>query len=77
MRQANCEGCDGTGIRSPATPSCQIREVDPSLWTIVERCDMCEVFSDDAAAAKQLFSNVRWVECVDRGWHALGRHPRA
>lgn len=71
-----CEGCDGTGIRAPATPLCQFCGIDQARWTIVERCDMCERFEDDAVAARQLFATVRWVQCVDGGWHAIGRYLR-
>jgi hypothetical protein len=71
-----CEGCPGTGIRSPADPSCAIDGVDLTVWTIVERCDMCERFDDDLAAAKEVFATTRWVECKAGGWHAVGRDAK-
>jgi hypothetical protein len=75
--QQTCEGCDGQGVRCPAEPSCRIDGVDLSMWTIVERCDVCETFADDAQAARQIYCTVRWVQCADDGWHAIGCHPRA
>lgn len=75
LHQGTCEGCDGTGIRSPAEPSCQITALISS-WTVVERCDCCEKFTDDAAAAREIFCTVRWIECEGGGWHAIARYLR-
>jgi hypothetical protein len=70
-----CEGCNGSGIRVPATPLCQIPSDEIDGWTIVERCDACETYDDDLIAAAVVFGEVRWVECVSLGEHAIGRHP--
>lgn len=67
----NCEGCDGSGIRSPATPTCALVELLGG--TIVERCDMCEKYETDLEAAASLYKDVRWVMCQDGGEHAVGR----
>lgn len=74
MREDKCEGCDGSGVRAPALPSCRI-EV-PRGWTIVERCDTCELFESDLAAAQARFRYARWVICANGGEHAIGRRPR-
>ena len=66
-----CDGCNGTGVRAPATPSCTINDIVG--WVIVERCDECETFPDDEAAAKSLFHEVRWVKCTDHGNHVIAR----
>jgi len=71
MKSRRCEGCDGFGIRVPATPSCRI-DVD-GAWTIVERCDLCEKFSDDHAAASAVFQETQWIACASGGDHAVGR----
>jgi hypothetical protein len=68
-----CEGCDGSGIRSPAEPSCITPEVDGSNWVIVEKCDTCDLFPDDLSAAAALFATVKWIKCLHGGWHAVGK----
>lgn len=70
----SCEGCDGSGIRCPATPSCQLREADLAGWTIIERCDTCERYPDDLSAGAALFREVRWIECASGGHHAIGQN---
>jgi hypothetical protein len=64
-----CEGCMGTGVRVPATPSCTI-ETDERL-IVIERCDLCERFEDDYTAACSVYSDVRLVQCLNGGLHAV------
>lgn len=64
-----CEGCYGTGMRAPAGPSCILPPIEKS-WFVVERCDNCERFSDDLAAASQ-FPRFKWIMCETGGWHAI------
>ena len=71
-----CEGCDGSGIRCPAEPSCVIPELDESVWTIVERCDTCELFEYEFDAALVIFEVVRWVRCTESGDHVIARGRR-
>ena len=68
-----CEGCHGSGIRCPASASCAIPAAGDG-WTIVERCDLCELYSDDLAAARALFQEAIWVTCAAGGDHAAGRY---
>ena len=70
--ESQCEGCDGTGIRVPADPSCLL-PAEASNWIVVEKCDYCDRYEDDFAAAAQVFETVKWVQCASAGWHALGR----
>jgi len=63
-----CEGCDGSGIRDYAEPSCCI--TIPEGTRIVERCDSCERFSSDLVAADTL-GEADWVKCEDGGDHAV------
>lgn len=71
--QPNCEGCDGSGVRSPATPSCQFENERLSGWEVVERCDVCERYPDDLVAAATRFRRFRWVVCAQAGHHAVGQ----
>jgi hypothetical protein len=73
---SSCEGCDGSGIRSPAKPSCIIPDLDESIWTIVERCDTCQIYGDDHEAASVLFMIVQWVPCTEGGHHVIARERR-
>ena len=68
-----CAGCPGHGVRCPATPSPRL----PGLrgWTVVERCDMCDRYPNDLAAAAALFQTVKWVICANGGLHAVGKDP--
>jgi len=72
----DCEGCDGSGVRAPATPSC-VFLTDAHGWVFVERCDLCEIFPDDLAAASSLFRDFKWIQCVTDGWHVLGRNSES
>lgn len=69
-RRRRCEGCDGTGIRAPAIPSCRIRAWREP-WIVVERCDSCERFPDDLAAALARYYVAGWFRCDNGGEHAL------
>ncbi len=71
-----CEGCDGSGIRCPASPSCVLPHEQFRNWTIVERCDTCQLYPDDASAAATLFGEVRWIECASGGQHVVARGQR-
>ena len=51
-------------------PSCIIKACR-ALWIVVERCDTCERFADDVAAALSQFTIAGWFQCDDGGWHAL------
>lgn len=71
-----CSGCDGGGIRCPATPSCAFRKGALRGWTIVERCDACDRYQGDLEAAAVLFEEVMWLKCENGGDHIVGRKPR-
>ena len=66
-----CEGCDGSGIRCPAGPSCPLPDL-PAGWVVVERCDYCERYPDDLAAAAIVCDKSMWLQCESGGFHAVG-----
>lgn len=68
----NCEGCGGSGVRAPATPSCHIAGVQQG-WMVVERCDLCQIFPDDLSAAHVVSTGARWMRCEDEGWHVIAQ----
>ena len=69
-----CEGCDGSGIRQPSTPSCSMHL--PEGWHVLERCDACERFASDLDAARFYHGNRLWsVVCDDQGWHVVVPDP--
>ncbi len=70
------EGCDGSGIRFPAGPTCAMYDL-PTGWVFVERCDYCERYPDDLAAAEMLCEEAVWVRCKAGGFHAVGRPAAA
>ncbi len=70
----DCEGCDGSGVRIPAEPSCLL-PVLPEDWCVVERCDCCEKYSNDLAAGLAFSKNGEWVKCAAGGWHAIVCYP--
>ncbi len=72
----SCEGCDGGGVRCPAGPSCSFVPGDVAGRVLVEKCDSCDRFADDLAAAQTVFSEARWVTCTQGGQHAIGRGLR-
>ena len=65
-----CEGCGGTGLRLPATPSCEIQGPDHP-WICVEKCDTCDRFEDDLAGALTKFCVAGWFRCASGGEHVL------
>ena len=65
-----CEGCDGSGIRAPAEPACRISALR-GPWIVVERCDVCERYSDDLAAALARFRVAGWFRCSSGSEHTL------
>lgn len=68
----SCEGCDGSGIRCPAEPSCAMPDL--SLGSvIVERCDYCQQYPDDLAAAEVVCDDPTLIRCESGGVHAVGR----
>lgn len=67
-----CAGCDGSGIRAPAEPLCALPLGGPD-WIVVERCDHCERYTDDLAAAQHVSTDASWVQCSAGGWHAMAR----
>lgn len=48
-RKSKCWGCDGSGIRVGATAHSGLPV--PRGYTVIERCDSCNKFRSDAAAA--------------------------
>jgi hypothetical protein len=70
MSRCHCKGCDGRGVRASALPSCQIDAARPP-WIVVERCDTCERFTDDLAAALSLYRIAGWFPCISGSFHAL------
>lgn len=65
----DCEGCDGSGIRAPAHPSCPVD--CPTGWIIVERCDLCEKFPSDFEAALSRYKQVKTAECSNKSEHII------
>lgn len=65
-----CDGCDGTGVRAPAAPSCSL-PARRRPWVVVERCDVCERFASDFEAALSRYRLAGWFQCCAGGWHAL------
>lgn len=64
-----CDGCDGSGIRAPATPSCRFSNLRDG-WVVVERCDTCAKYDDDLEAARVLSSTACWLVCDNGSGHA-------
>lgn len=82
-RTRTCNVCGGTGTLAPAVPSCVVPG-KRRPWIVVERCDACEQYSNDLAAAISRYAVAAWVQCRNGGWHALansrtrrrrGSHP--
>ena len=67
-----CQSCGGIGLFAPAVPSCDIPG-KRAAWIVVERCDTCERYANDVAAALARFGIAGWFRCNDGGWHALAR----
>lgn len=66
-----CEDCVGTGIHDPASPSCTIKLPSDGGWHIIERCDSCQWFDDDTAAALAYYegNSVLFVKCDSGASH--------
>lgn len=76
-----CPACGGSGVLIPATPACEIFACRPP-WLVVERCDACEQFKDDLAAAASRYKVAGWFRCGNGGEHVLvnartRRRPRS
>lgn len=70
-----CEGCDGEGVRAPATPACAFKLTPiPKTHCVVERCDYCEKFEGDFSAA-YWDPLPRWVSCDDGHGHVIALIP--
>jgi hypothetical protein len=69
-----CDGCDGSGLRDPATPSCALHV--PAGWHVLERCDACGQFPSDLAAARHRHDDrFQVVRSGDDGEHVLAPDP--
>lgn len=67
-----CEGCDGSGVRVPASPSCTFkRNPIPEGWVVLERCDTCQRYSDDLAAGQAHYTEARPIVCNSGGEHVI------
>lgn len=66
-----CEGCEGSGVRVPADPSCELDV--PNGWCVVERCDHCELYGSDESAALAVSEHVRVLRCEAGGKHVIAR----
>ena len=65
-----CQAFGGTGVLAPAIPSCRI-PARKGPWIVVEKCDACDQYVDDLAAASSLFRIAGWFGCEDGAEHAL------
>jgi hypothetical protein len=73
MQNSNeCEGCDGSGVRVPATPSCRLPPISEDFH-VVERCDYCQRFSSDLNAALSIFKEAQVIRCACDGDHVIAR----
>ena len=70
IMRRHCEGCNRSGVRVPASPSCTIHGA-PRSWVVVEKCDACDRFEDDLTAALSRFNVAEWFRCREGGDHAL------
>lgn len=50
-----CDGCDGTGIRPNSTNHSGVDI--PDGYVVIERCDTCEKYEGDLAAAGEYSPN--------------------
>lgn len=76
MRPPVCEGCDGTGVRDHAHPSCTIPFLNAG-WRVIEKCDACDKFEDDLEAAKSVAKYACWATCLNGCPHAIGNGAQA
>ncbi len=65
-----CRVCGGNGMLVPAMPSCRI-PARRNPWIAVEKCDACDRYTDDLAAASSVFQVVGWFKCRNGAEHAL------
>ena len=65
-----CPACKGRGLLYPAVPACQIKGLR-RRWSVLEKCDTCDRFSDDLEAALSRFAVAGWFKCDNGGEHAL------
>lgn len=68
-----CTCCE-KGIRDQANPSCGFEA--PPGFVIVERCDACQLFSDDLKAAEAWGDMARWFHGECGHTHAIAK-PRS
>jgi len=70
-----CEGCeDGKGVRDDALPGCF---TPPKGWRVVERCDTCDVYKDDLAAAVTVSEESASIHCTTGSHsHVIARGDR-
>ncbi len=75
MSAKRCPACNGEGLFVPAYPACRLPCLSNKRggWTCVERCDACDRYPNDLCAAAVVFNEVKWVQCANGGWHAVGR----
>ena len=71
-----CRACGGSGVLAPAVPSCKIR-ARKEPWVVVEKCDVCEQYVNDLAAASSLFQVAGWFACENGAEHALANRRSA
>lgn len=65
-----CDGCDGSGVRAPASPSCNL-PINNSHVIVVERCDACQRFDNDMQAAQSMYDVANWITCSNGGSHVI------
>ena len=62
-----CDTCDGSGIRA-----CGPGDSIPEGFEIIERCDACDLFEDDVAAAAAWGTEAQWFD-GESGTYAIAR----
>jgi len=70
-----CDVCDGStpGIRPDCAP--QFFKL-PKGYIVVERCDQCDLYPNDLAAAKAYGTHARWYKVKDCPSQAICRPPK-
>ena len=71
-----CRACGGSGVLAPAVPSCKI-PARKEPWVAVEKCDACDRYVDDLAAASSSFQVTGWFTCGNGVQHALANRRSA
>ena len=59
-KRKKCEGCDGSGIRPYANLGREHKGPPPKGYIAVEKCDTCDKYPDDLAAAKAWGDDAHW-----------------